>query len=208
MLSPIILPQSEPIALGLWPCLTGSYGVAPDGIFSAKLFWASFQTSHTKLKWAQSIWSTWVPPKVSAFCWKLFHKVVPTDDNISKLGIPLVSRCVCCERPGQETANHLFFNGTWGRSMWRMLSNIFHLRKVHGLEKVWVQAKPGTFMDCLSMGMMACGLWVLWGARNKLIYDGRAVDWQRQLLGWATKLSYSHISFINHMCHQRSMRTS
>ncbi|KAL9688613.1 hypothetical protein QQ045_033036 [Rhodiola kirilowii] len=152
--------------------------------FSVRHFWQYGQTKHPTRPGAKHLWQRWLPPKISCFVWKVFHRILPVDDAISRLGIPLAFRCVCCRNPYQESLAHIFFEGDMGIDLWRWLGLRFNKPRVHGtkgLAHACLNRKPRGFMECLALGLAYCGLWKLWKARNSLIYKGNARDWQRHL---------------------------
>ncbi|KAL9671504.1 hypothetical protein QQ045_009073 [Rhodiola kirilowii] len=73
----------------------------------------------------KNIWQTWIPPKISVFIWEFFHKVTPTDDDVISLGIPIASKCVCCESPQVESTDHMFLSSNVAASLWRFLASVF-----------------------------------------------------------------------------------
>ncbi|KAL9668191.1 hypothetical protein QQ045_002566 [Rhodiola kirilowii] len=103
-------------ARGVLQLCNTTIGLTPDRCswqdaagFSVKAFRAFGQTLHPHRRWAASVWRPWFPPKMSCFIWKLFHRALPTDDAIRRLGIPITSKCSCCTHPIQESTIHLFF---------------------------------------------------------------------------------------------------
>ncbi|CAM8954413.1 unnamed protein product [Rhodiola kirilowii] len=44
-------------------------------------------------------------------------------------------------------------------------------------------------MECMASGLAIRGLWEIWRARNSLIFEGKEVDWQRNMRAWAPKLA-------------------
>ncbi|KAL9684647.1 hypothetical protein QQ045_022088 [Rhodiola kirilowii] len=160
--------------------------------FSVKAFRAFGQTVYPSLTWASMIWRSWIPPKISFFIWRLFQRAIPTDDAIKRVGIPIASRCVCCASPHEESANHLFFNGDWGRNLWLFLARLFNKPRVHGLKGLahaWLASKHNDLMACLAPALAMCGMWELWRARNSSIFEGKTVDWIRNTEAWGPLLA-------------------
>lgn len=56
------------------------------------------------------IWVKDVPFKICFFQWRVWKRIVATDDNIKRMRICLALRCYCCEAGGEETIEHLFSN--------------------------------------------------------------------------------------------------
>ncbi|KAL9671268.1 hypothetical protein QQ045_008836 [Rhodiola kirilowii] len=57
-----------------------------------------------------SVWHIWLPPRISVFLWRLFHRALATDDKIQDCGIPFASKCRCCAYPASESIPHLFIH--------------------------------------------------------------------------------------------------
>ncbi|KAL9667542.1 hypothetical protein QQ045_001903 [Rhodiola kirilowii] len=48
-----------------------------------------------------------------------------------------------------------------------------------------MKSKYTSYLDCLPFVMAGCGMWKLWKARNKLVYEGKVVCWKRKCVNWA-----------------------
>ncbi|CAM8943762.1 unnamed protein product [Rhodiola kirilowii] len=88
------------------------------GHFSTQAFRAVCNTPRPRDKILSSVWQAWIPPKISAFVWRLKHRAVPTDDQIRSCGIYLASSCRCCQMPREEIAAHLFILGDEATKIW------------------------------------------------------------------------------------------
>ncbi|KAL9670119.1 hypothetical protein QQ045_007670 [Rhodiola kirilowii] len=80
--------------------------------------WRSAPQAHDRV--LSSIWHAWLPPKVSAFIWRLKKRDVPTDDRVQGCGIPLASKCRCCVVSKQEFMLHLFIQGEVASQVWSL----------------------------------------------------------------------------------------
>ncbi|XP_006606686.1 uncharacterized protein [Glycine max] len=96
---------------------------------------AIFQQQHTNyfddnLKWREGLasaiedrvlnimWSLKIPPRASAFSWRLFKNRLPTRDNLRRRQVSLHTySCPLCDLE-EESVNHLFFNCSKTRSLW------------------------------------------------------------------------------------------
>ncbi|KAL9679113.1 hypothetical protein QQ045_016968 [Rhodiola kirilowii] len=140
--------------------------------------------------------------------WRLFYKVVPTDDKVKSMGIPIVSRCVCCRAHCEETSVHLFFQSDWAVKVWTWLSRVFGKERPYGLaslEQRWLTC-PGKlfFVECIRVTMVCCMLWELWKGRNFLIHEGQPYNWFRKGLAWTTSLSTMiSRSYVPSLCSER-----
>lgn len=104
-----------------------------SGLFNLKKFREYISVTHVKEVWGKKIWQEWIPEKITLFIWRLILNFLPVESNIKKLGINVVSRCVCCNH-AEETPEHLFFKGDWAETLWRMLSGIFGCTRPFSVE--------------------------------------------------------------------------
>ncbi|CAM8940592.1 unnamed protein product [Rhodiola kirilowii] len=127
-----------------------------DDYFSARSFFKVSRAPQPRCSFFASIWQAWIPPKISTLVWKIMHKVVPTDDNIRKIGIQIPSRCTCCIHHRSESWEHLFFTSDIAKGIWDLLANLFDRKIPHNLHqfKVFWLANQNLqrFIDCLADG--------------------------------------------------------
>uniref|UniRef100_A0A7N0V1C9 RNase H type-1 domain-containing protein n=1 Tax=Kalanchoe fedtschenkoi TaxID=63787 RepID=A0A7N0V1C9_KALFE len=64
------------------------------------------------------LWVPWLPRKIGGFLWRLLNNAIPVDTRIQGQGIPLCSKCRCCNLPVCETVDHLFITSDIARSVW------------------------------------------------------------------------------------------
>ncbi|XP_012857064.1 PREDICTED: uncharacterized protein LOC105976340 [Erythranthe guttata] len=95
------------------------FTLTQNGEFSSKAYCNHIRVIGRQHQWADRIWSKFITPKTSGFMWKLMHHALPVDQRIISRGIPIVSRCVCCQTPKQEDINHLFFNSEVASQVWQ-----------------------------------------------------------------------------------------
>ncbi|KAL9684007.1 hypothetical protein QQ045_021438 [Rhodiola kirilowii] len=98
----------------------------PSGILSAKDYWLYSRQHHPNIAALKHVWYKWMPPKIAICAWRVFYKAYPTDDMVTKCGIEMASKCVCCHHPSQESITHLFVKGEWAQAAWRFLNIIFY----------------------------------------------------------------------------------
>lgn len=106
------------------------------------------------------------------------------DDNIAKLGIPLVSKCNCCVSPKQETIDHVLCSGEFATKVWNYFASILgvHLpqtRSWQGILNVWwLLASTSTHAGVCRGIMPIIITWALWRARCKAWMEEKNVDWR------------------------------
>lgn len=60
-----------------------------------------------------------------------YNAAIAVDENIRTLGIPILSKCVCCSLPKLESASHLFVQGDLAKEVWCSFSSIQHVNSGH-----------------------------------------------------------------------------
>ncbi|XP_042944773.1 uncharacterized protein LOC122278655 [Carya illinoinensis] len=65
------------------------------------------------------IWNNLLPGKISIYMWKAYFNCLSVDENVRKLGIPIVSCCNCCETHHCEYLNHVLGSGDFASALWR-----------------------------------------------------------------------------------------
>lgn len=88
-----------------WWMLTGA------GKFIISSAWNLLRSRDNLLPHYDKIWVKGLPFKISFFLWRLGKAKIPIDEVLTRMGISLVSRCVCCSSPKQETMEHMFLEG-------------------------------------------------------------------------------------------------
>ncbi|XP_019237530.1 PREDICTED: uncharacterized protein LOC109217719 [Nicotiana attenuata] len=58
------------------------------------------------------------PFKISLLSWRLYLGKLPFDDIIAKFGNQIVSRCMCCQSPKEDTIQHVFIEGDTAKFLW------------------------------------------------------------------------------------------
>ncbi|KAF5454407.1 hypothetical protein F2P56_024075 [Juglans regia] len=94
----------------------------PNGQFSTHSAWQCIRTKTPEFPWTKWVWNTVIPKKMLVTMWKAMHECLAVDDQISKLGIPTVSRCDCCSFGGYEDLNHVLATGEFGEKIWNIYS--------------------------------------------------------------------------------------
>ncbi|KAL9670846.1 hypothetical protein QQ045_008405 [Rhodiola kirilowii] len=167
-----------------------SWRGSPEGKFTAKAYYNYKRRNMPKSKLFDNIWQSWIPPKLSGLVWKLWCRGLSTDDAISRLGIPVTSRCRCCSQPSKESANHLFIGSDVAKTTWKFLSMIFGKKppsSILRLKKDWfIDVKIKDFFDCLALAMACCAIWEIWNYRNCIMFDKETPNIQKKLIFWAS----------------------
>ncbi|GAU50659.1 hypothetical protein TSUD_241690 [Trifolium subterraneum] len=135
--------------------------------------------------WAADVWNSLVPSKMSTIAWRLFHKRLPTKENLRKRGVPLNSSALCvggCGNPEME--DHLFFNCPTLGAIWRGIARWL------GIPIVFAEGGPDHLLNLKNlvpgndkirdrMGV----IWfvvvsLIWKVRNELIFNHTTLIWK------------------------------
>ena len=65
--------------------------------------------------WSQA-WIKGLIPKINIFYWIMLQNKILTQDNLQKMGINLVNRCILCKN-GLEDNDHLFLNFSYSHQV-------------------------------------------------------------------------------------------
>ncbi|KAL9673176.1 hypothetical protein QQ045_029430 [Rhodiola kirilowii] len=192
VLPPMIRSHIDNYSLSNHPDQLHWHGSA-TGTFSVKEFYSSRHSPQPKQRLFSLIWKQWIPPKISGFLWKLFHKVLPTDEVVQRICFLLPSRCRCCTRPSVETQAHLFIHIDVAKPMLDFIATIFDKPSPSTFTKmktVWFSStNTKRYMDYLALSLAYCVLWEVWCSRNKYAHGQPPGDIQYNLRRWACSLS-------------------
>ncbi|PRQ17956.1 putative reverse transcriptase zinc-binding domain-containing protein [Rosa chinensis] len=78
-----------------------------------------------KKSWATSIWNSFIPPRYSLLAWRIFYDRLPTDLQLQRHGVTLVSKCPLCSLGCVEDSVHLFFSCSFAQHIWQWLACCF-----------------------------------------------------------------------------------
>ncbi|MQL96061.1 hypothetical protein Taro_028735 [Colocasia esculenta] len=145
--------------------------VSNNGCFSTKSTYNLIRPKGVQRPALTKIWHNCFHRRASLFVWKILHRVVPVDGRISEAGIPLVSRCSCCQRPHSEDLDHLFIHGEIATTLWRWIHPMLPPKATlhsHITSHLWsiIQNSnirtPSGFVSLFSLTLM---LWEIWKGR-------------------------------------------
>ncbi|XP_060183096.1 uncharacterized protein LOC132613054 [Lycium barbarum] len=126
----------------------------------------------------QQLWIKGVPFKISFFLWRLWKGNIPTDDNLRRMRIAVVSRCYCCINPQQqETMMHLFLTRGFAAGVWNIFMEAagiqVHMVQLHQVIKSLWKVKCGEKLKPIIQALPAMIVWELWKRRNIMRHGGR-----------------------------------
>ncbi|KAH0776333.1 hypothetical protein KY290_007744 [Solanum tuberosum] len=94
-----------------------------QGDFTVKSAWQQMRKKKEERMDYDMLLNKGVPFKVDFFLWKVWKKRIPTDDNLKRMSIPIVSRCWCCVNKVEETMTHLFLTAPIAIRLLRQFAN-------------------------------------------------------------------------------------
>ncbi|XP_035546099.1 uncharacterized protein LOC118348474 [Juglans regia] len=93
-----------------------------NGDFSSKSAWDCIRVRAPKSKWVSWIWHSALPKKYSVTIWKALNSSLSLVEQISSLGIPLVSKCECCTQGCMKDQDHVLATGMITIEIWQRVS--------------------------------------------------------------------------------------
>ena len=98
--------------------------VTSDGSFPTKSVWSFVRVTAPKSQWSHWIWHGILPKKFSILMWKALNNNLSVDDQIRRIGVPLVSKCKCCHEGAFEDLNHVLYGGNIAVAIWKFSSHL------------------------------------------------------------------------------------
>ncbi|KAH1217474.1 putative ribonuclease H protein [Glycine max] len=93
----------------------------PNGLFSTRTAYKVLQETHHSISQdnvLNTMWKLKIPPKVSAFSWRLLKNRLPSRDNLRKRQVTMPSySCPLCDHE-EESVDHLMFKCVMTRNLW------------------------------------------------------------------------------------------
>ncbi|KAK2364401.1 hypothetical protein QL285_089276 [Trifolium repens] len=132
------------------------------------------------LPWANSIWSSDIPPSKSLLVWRIMHDKVPTDENLMSRGCYIPSICNLCSCH-VETTFHLFFECSYAIRLWSWFAGcVNQVLHFSSLEDMWKIADLNWSPQCRVTITAAIVnlLNTLWLVRNQARFNNKLIDWK------------------------------
>ncbi|GLU03442.1 hypothetical protein SLE2022_206430 [Rubroshorea leprosula] len=153
----------------------------PSGNYTSKSAYSHLLKDDTRtIVDFKRLWKAPIPSKVSAFCWQLLHKKLPTKDNLATHEILTDYnnlRCCWCNS-STETPDHLLVNCNLASSLWMKCYQWWGKQYVLGNScmKVLEQHKWYGGPKSLDKGwniIWFAVVWTLWLGRNDKIFNAK-----------------------------------
>ena len=146
----------------------------PGNNYSAVAVWRELRPKKEKVAWHRLIWSPFVVPKHAIIAWMAILNRLPTKDRLRRWGLVMDGECPLCKHE-QETRNHLFFECSYSKAIWKMILQQCRLgRDVRGwsYELTWaIQKLKGKSLISilLTIGWNAL-IYQVWRERNNRLF--------------------------------------
>ncbi|XP_043717833.1 uncharacterized protein LOC122665760 [Telopea speciosissima] len=105
---------------------TRVWALTESGLFSVKSAWEGMRSYAPQQGWARLVWQKGLVPRASVFGWRLTHRSLPTDENVTKRaahGASCYDLCCRC----LELSQHIFIECEFAASVWAATLSMFEL---------------------------------------------------------------------------------
>ncbi|XP_020599702.1 uncharacterized protein LOC110039090 [Phalaenopsis equestris] len=144
-----------------------------------------FQWEH--ISWGTIIWNNFLSTSMSFFCWRAFHKLLPTDDILKLKGLRGPSKCRLCLHE-EESLPHLFFECNFVQLVWhQLLSHLNIENKLFTWDKITICWHTWHKRNYASIPLIVA--WFIWMERNKAKFEDDIPKTEKII---RNKLSYVH----------------
>ncbi|VFQ88308.1 unnamed protein product [Cuscuta campestris] len=131
-----------------------------------------------KQPWMKTIWQSYIPPRYSVTAWMALRKRLPTKVNLSF--VDMDRKCSLCNE-GEETIDHLFFECTISKAIWKNIRDWLHISPaLSTIERSmkWVCRRHGQHGDVGKLWKLATLSTIhhIWKLRNSVYFDNQAVN--------------------------------
>jgi hypothetical protein len=123
-----------------------------------------------------------VPLKIKIFLWYLRRGVILTEDNLAKRNWQGSVQCCFCHK--DETIQHLFFDCSLARTVWRIIqvaTNLYLPHCVPNMFGTWLQGLDKEEKSLVLAGAAAT-CWAIWRCRNDVVFNRKVVPSPSQVI--------------------------
>ncbi|KAF5186186.1 Ribonuclease h domain [Thalictrum thalictroides] len=152
-----------------------------DGKFSIKSYVQLIQGNQRRQGLFKKIWNPWTPTKVSFVIRKLLKGAIPVDSAIVRCHIPMVSKCICCSQPSEESSLHLFIQSDLAKPVWAHFNELAGIQiprfyNIGVIIRKWLSiGKKGSMENlCHSLIPLAI-LWEIWKMRCAKKFEDKQI---------------------------------
>ena len=121
-----------------------------------------------------SVWSVKVPPKIKTFVWRVCRNILPTKTKLFERKLTSSYSCTwCMEEP--ETVDHVLWHCEFARKVWNACPIALPYLNVLGSSLLDFLATCLRELSSPEVEIVFATAWVLWRARNEVVWDGKVV---------------------------------
>ncbi|XP_019265436.1 PREDICTED: uncharacterized protein LOC109242998 [Nicotiana attenuata] len=115
-----------------------------QGKYTISKAYHSFMPQYPKVTWKTLYMTRGMIPRHQFILWMAMHRRLATVDRLIRWGIPVPAECVLCMTDEEETHDHLFFECSYSKFIWKQLLSLFgNDRQVGGWQEEieWMATK-------------------------------------------------------------------
>lgn len=138
-------------------------------------------TQGTTVTWSELLWIRWTPQRLNFFVWRVLLDRIATLPNLQRrriLGEEESVACRLCNTQEDESVLHLFFNCNFAKTVWIRVFSWLDLQPFAAGSGVdWLETFASMSLPKSNRAWLAVfhgTIWLLWKARNELIFTGSA----------------------------------
>ncbi|KAL0917621.1 hypothetical protein M5K25_012695 [Dendrobium thyrsiflorum] len=135
-----------------------------------------------------------IPTTYSILTWRVIRNFIPSDNNLIKKGLYIVSKCQCCYHT--ETLIHVFITGPIAMKVWLHFDAILDNNYFYSFSNIldvlhtWFVRTKGHIRNIIPVLI----IWFLWKARNAAKHDGKTMEAMAIIVSIYDKVSELHMA--------------
>ncbi|KAG8060373.1 hypothetical protein GUJ93_ZPchr0002g26796 [Zizania palustris] len=152
------------------------WSLTSKGTFTVSSFYLALKTQNL-VKRRNVVWGLKVPLKIKIFLWLAYKNKILTRDNLVKRGWKGdIKNCVFCCR--EESVQHLFFDCSVAKFIWRMVYTCFNIGPFADMKHVWdtwFGKLNKRVRNVVGVGLAAV-FWSVWRSRNDACFQNKLIN--------------------------------
>jgi len=145
-----------------------------NGTFTVKSTFHMVRCKKAEEEWRKFMWVKGLPIKISFFLWRVWRRIIATDDNLKRRRMQVVSKCYCCETGEMETMSHLLLTTLIAQKLWKQFAScagvIISELTLQQLIFKWWEHNASSKLEHILKAIPAIIIWELWKRRNARRY--------------------------------------
>ncbi|XP_019244491.1 PREDICTED: uncharacterized protein LOC109224365 [Nicotiana attenuata] len=103
-----------------------------QGKYTISTAYRSFIPQYPKVNWKTLYLTQGMIPRHQFILWMALHRRLATVDRLIKWGIPVPAECALCMTDEEETHDHLFFECSYSKFIWKQILRLFGIDRQVG----------------------------------------------------------------------------